>query len=172
MRRRILSAVIGLGLAVLGHFVAGRLLGSVAPVVDLFLVVTLLLAIRGGQVEGMLAGLVAGSVADAISGGPFGVHGFTLTAAGYAVGLAADRVAEMTGLAAGILAAAGALVAVLIRVGLLYLFVSSLPVFEWWWLPATVGTSLLLVWGVRLTAMLYGTVGGWQRSRQQGRLKL
>lgn len=172
MRRRFLSALVGLLLAVVGHFVVVRFLGSVAPIVDLFLVVVLLLAIRGGQVEGILAGVVAGTVADAITGAPFGLHGFTLTATGYAVGFAADRVAEMTEAAAGILAVVGALLAVFVRVGLLYLFVSASPAFEWWWLPAQVGTSLGLVWAVRLVSTLSTTFGGWQRSRQEGRLKL
>lgn len=172
MKRRALSALVGLVLATLGHFVIARLFGPLLPVVDLLLVATLLLGIRGGQVEGMLAGMVAGTVADAITGGPFGLHGFTLTAAGYGVGLAADRVAEMTEFAAGVLAAAGAMVATLLRVGLLYLFVSTEPRFEWWWLPTIVGTSLLLVWCVRLAMILSGRLGGWQRGRQNGTLRL
>ena len=172
MRRRILSALVGLLLAALGHFVLNLLAPPVAPAVDLFLVATLLFAIRGGEVEGMLTGLVAGVIADAITGGPFGLHGFTLTLTGYLVGLAADRVAEMTELAAGVLAAGGALVSRLVLVSLLYLFVTNEPVIEWWAEASVVGSSLILVWTLRLIGTLSGRLGSWQRTRQQGRLRI
>ncbi len=172
MRRRVLSALVGLLLAILGHFILAMVAPPIAPAVDLFLVATLMSAIRGGEVEGMLTGLAAGIVADAITGGAFGLHGFALTLTGYLVGLAADRVAEMTELAAGVLAAGGALVSRLVLVGLLYLFVTSEPLIEWWHEASVVGTSLIFVWLLRLIGSFSNRLGSWQRSRQQGRLRI
>lgn len=172
MRRRIISSLVGLLLATLGHFILTLAAPPIAPAVDLFLVVTLLSAIRGGEIEGMLVGLVAGIFADAITGGPFGLHGFTLTLTGYLVGLAADRVAEMTELAAGVLAAAGALVSRLVLVGLYYLFVTTEPMIEWWAEASVVGTSLILIWILRLIGNLSSRLGSWKRTRHQGRLRI
>lgn len=172
MKRQVLWVLAGIALATLGHFLVWKLAPQFAPGVDLFLVATLLASIRGGQVEGMLVGLAAGTIADAVSGGPFGLHGFALTLSGYLVGLAADRVAEMTELAAGLLALIGAMVERLLLVGLLYLFVADLPALTWWWQPLIVATTLVLVWLTRIAGYFGGRLFGWQKGRQREKLRL
>ncbi len=172
MRKRLIVSMVYLLLAAIGHFVAWSMFPTVAPGFDLFLVITLAAGIKGGQLEGMLTGLVAGIVADAISGDPFGLHGFALTLCGYGVGLAASRVAEMTMFSAVFLAASGALLERLLVMGLRALFVAGTPTLVWWILPAVVVTSALLVWMTRVVGHAGLLFGGWRRRRDRGRLRL
>lgn len=58
---------------------------------DLFLVLTVLVALRGDPLAGLLAGLGAGLTHDVFTAGPFALHGFADTAVGFAVARLAQR---------------------------------------------------------------------------------
>lgn len=76
----------------LGVHVGGTwLLPELPRVLDLFLVVTVLNALGGSSIGGLLGGTVAGLTHDALSGRLYGLHGFADTIVGYAVARAAQR---------------------------------------------------------------------------------
>jgi len=76
---------------------------------DFFLVVTLSVARRGRPGQALGTGVAAGWIADALSGGPFGLHGLADSAVGYATALVAQRlVVERTSSLALVFAAGAA----------------------------------------------------------------
>ena len=172
MKSKLIRAITGLLLALVGHFAIWKLAPSIASGFDLFLVLTLAAAIRGGQLEGMLTGMVAGVIADAVSGSPFGLQGFALTMTGYGVGFAADRVAEMTEVSAAFLSSSGALAQRVLVIGLLYLFASGSTLDAWWVIPMVIGTTTFLVWMIRVAGHLGVLVGVWKRRRRGRKLRL
>lgn len=83
----------GLIAASLLHFGGASLWGGFFLILDLFLVLTLFNALDGDLTAGMLGGLAAGLVADVLTGGLFGLHGFADTILGYGAAFASQRLA-------------------------------------------------------------------------------
>ena len=88
---RVVRFVIALLLALAVHGLGTWMLPELPRFLDLFLVLTVLNALSGSTLGGLLGGTVAGLSHDALSGRLFGLHGFADTITGYAVARAAQR---------------------------------------------------------------------------------
>lgn len=88
---RAVKFAVALALALGVHTVGTWLLPELPRFLDLFLVVTVLNALGGSSLAGLLGGTAAGLTHDALSGRLFGLHGFADTITGYAVARAAQR---------------------------------------------------------------------------------
>jgi rod shape-determining protein MreD len=121
-----------------------RLFSDFSRIFDLFLVLTVLNALDGRSLPGMLGGLICGLMADTFSGLPFGLHGFADTLAGYATARIAQRLAtrRWAGLAAVLLAAAVLQQSTLILLTAWLIPDPGLP--ELAWVAVRVGTSAIL----------------------------
>lgn len=82
---------VALALALAVHAVGAWMLPELPRFLDLFLVLTVLNALGGSGLGGLLGGTAAGLTHDALSGRLFGLHGFADTIVGYAVASAAQR---------------------------------------------------------------------------------
>lgn len=101
--------LLGLALAALVQTAGTALWSYFAVIADPFLVATVVVALAGRAERALVAGLLAGWIADALAGGPFGLHGLADSAVGYATALVAQRVvADRRTTAAGLFAAAAA----------------------------------------------------------------
>jgi len=89
---RILRFFLGLGIALLIHFVGLQLVPQFPLAIDLFLVVLVFQGIEGDALAGLLAGIVLGLVEDTLGGGVYGIYGVTDTVVGYATAKVAQRV--------------------------------------------------------------------------------
>lgn len=89
---RILRFFLGLGIALLVHFVGLQLVSQFPLAVDLFLVVLVFQGIDGDALAGLLAGVTIGLVQDTLGGGVYGLYGVTDTVVGYATAKVAQRV--------------------------------------------------------------------------------
>jgi rod shape-determining protein MreD len=162
----------GLALAALFHFVGTRLWPAMPKAIDLFLLVAALEARHGRPLAGMFAGLASGLLADGLSGGPFGLHGFANTAVGYGTARAAQQlvVQRTTGLAALFAAGAAAQQAILALLALVFRDRVELP--DPLWLPIQVAASAALGLGwTHAAAALARRFRFWQKS-QGSKLKL
>ena len=88
---RVLKLLAALVAAVVLHRLGLWLYPSFPRALDLFLVVTILSALRGNSAAGMLVGLAAGLTADTLSGAPFGLFGFLNTLVGYSTARVCQR---------------------------------------------------------------------------------
>ncbi len=98
--RAVLRFVASLGLALVLHLAATRLVPGWPRFVDFFLVVLVANALATGPLLGMLAGLAAGLAADGVSGGPLGLFGLAGTVVGYGAAYVAQRVVIQRSLSA------------------------------------------------------------------------
>ena len=89
---RILRFLLGLGIALLVHFVGLQLVPQFPLAVDLFLIVLVFQGIDGDALAGLLAGITIGLVQDTLGGGIYGLYGVTDTVVGYATAKVAQRV--------------------------------------------------------------------------------
>lgn len=111
--------------AVLGaHLAAVRIDPGFGRVVDLFLVLTVLNALDGNKLTGMLGGLVCGLIHDAFSGQPYGLHGFADTLAGYLTAVIVLRLVTQHPIG---LAGVFAVVAVIQQASLILLAALAIP---------------------------------------------
>lgn len=163
---RLLRIAAALAAAVLAHAAGAWLWPSFPRAVDLFLVVAVLVGLRGSSVAGMLTGMTCGLVHDALSGGLYGLHGFADTILGYGTARVSQRLVIQR--ASGLLLVffAASLVKLAIVWGLRFV----LPV------PAVTPEPLQL-----LGALINGAVGlalvtlgkrrhAWAESRRRSRL--
>lgn len=86
-----LKFVVALVGVLLLHLVAVRLVPSFPRYLDLFLVLTVLNALNGNSLTGLVGGLVAGLVADSLSGSLYGLHSFAGTLVGYGTARVAQQ---------------------------------------------------------------------------------
>ncbi len=160
---RFLGALVA---AAILHFIGSRIWPGFPRAVDLFLLVAALEARHGQPVIGMFAGLASGLVADGLSGGPFGLHGFANTVVGYGTARAAQQlvVQRPSGLAA--LFAAGAAAQQAILALLAFVFRDRVELPDPFWLPIQVGSAALLglAW-TNAAAALGRRFRFWQKSR-------
>jgi rod shape-determining protein MreD len=89
---RILRFFIGLGLALVMHFVGLELVPRFPLAIDLFLVVLVFQGLDGDALAGLLCGVAIGLVEDTLGGGVYGLYGVTDTVVGYATAKVAQRV--------------------------------------------------------------------------------
>lgn len=77
--------------AVVIHALGSWVMPEFSRYVDLFLVVTVIYALSGNSLAGMLAGLVAGLTHDVLTTSLFALHGFADTVVGYSLARLAQR---------------------------------------------------------------------------------
>jgi len=111
----VLSYAGALAVATLLHLAGTWIYPGFPRAVDLLLVVTVAAARAGRPERAIVAGSVAGWIADALTGGRFGLFGFADAAVGYLIALVAQRlVVQRKTAIAGVFAAAGAAQGVLL----------------------------------------------------------
>lgn len=167
-----LRFVLALVAAALAHFVGARAVSYFPLAVDLFLLVTVLYARNGRPVPAMFAGLAAGWAADALSGGPFGLHGLANTVVGYGTARAAQQlVVQRKSSLLFVFAAAAAAHSALLA-GLALIFQPGLGLTSLVWLPVKVASTALL--GLAFTQLAAATGRRWsaRKRRPTGTLTL
>jgi rod shape-determining protein MreD len=118
-----------LAAAVLAHLVIMHLVPSVAPFIDVFLVVVVLYALEASSLAALLAGLVFGLLFDTLTGQPYGLFGFADTIVGYTTARLAQRlvIQRSTGVLALVSFASVAQQAIVVGLTFLLLPASELP---------------------------------------------
>jgi len=154
----------GLLLAAALQAASARLVPGLTQWIDLFLVVTVVVARRGHPEGALFAGLAAGWTADALSGAPFGLFGFTDAAGGYGAALASRAlVVARPGSIASLFALSSAAQSVLV-VALAWLGLGGAPPAP---LPLLVRVGTTVVLGL-LWLQLRASVGS-RFARRRGR---
>ena len=166
---RALSFLAALAVAA-GFQLAGLvLLPGFALVVDLALVVVVLFARDGRVPSAAVGGSVAGLVADALAGGPFGLHGFADTLVGYTAARVAQQlvVQRSSGVVLVFTLASALQQALLAALAILLLPAAELPTAPWMVAKAaTTGIlGLLLAQSERLLA---GRLAARRATRRSG----
>jgi rod shape-determining protein MreD len=152
--------------AILVQLLGSHLSGNFVLLVDTFLLITVLFALQGGVVGGMFAGLVAGLAADALSGGPFGLHGFADTIIGYGTALTAHRLVIQRASGVFAVAAAAAAVQQIVLLVLRWVLLESPPTAGVGWLLARVAlTGVLAAIVYLMTLRLQQRLAAWRESR-------
>ncbi len=100
----------------------GELLPPRAHVVDLFVLLAAINALRGNSLQGLSGGLVAGFVQDILTASLLGIHAIACLAVGYTVARLSQRVLTSSHAVAGLLIAAGALLHQIVVFGLHAMF--------------------------------------------------
>ncbi len=114
-----LLAVVGL------HALGVRLFAGFPVYFDLFLVLTVAWAFGASPLVGLSAGLASGLVADAFSGGLYGLNGFANTLVGYLTAVAVLNLAKLNSSGAAIVYALAAVMQQLVIVVLALLLLPA-----------------------------------------------
>ena len=163
---RSLRIAIALLAVVVLHALGTKLCPAFPIAFDLFAILVITVALDGSPVESMLVGMIAGLTADALSGGPFGLNGFTNTLLGFTT---ASVVLRLGKIKAGWLMLIYALAAalqqgVLVALGVLLATQVVLPT-----LPEVVlkvGTTAVLGWSfIHLRRRAYRLLGRLEEQR-------
>lgn len=163
-----LKLLAGIAVAALVHFVGMQLWPVAFPrVVDVFLVVVVLHALRGNSLSGLLVGLCVGLIQDSLTTKTFGLFGFADTIVGYITARLAQRlvIQRPTGVLA-VVSFASALQQT-VTVGLMFLLLSSPELPSPLWVAVRAGACGLL------GLAIYVALGNWRRSaevRRRGRM--
>jgi rod shape-determining protein MreD len=163
---RAVRLLVALVLAVLLQLLGSRSFEAFNLLVDPFLVVTVIFALKGDLVAGMLGGLVAGLTADGLSGGPFGLYGFADTIVGYGTALAARRLVIQRATSVLAVGTVAALAQQVVVVGLTWVLLEGAPTSGPIWpllkiLVTGVSTAIAFLLWKRLQARF----GSWRESR-------
>ncbi|HEX2254799.1 MAG TPA: rod shape-determining protein MreD [Thermoanaerobaculia bacterium] len=156
----------GLLLVLLFHSLGVAVMPEFGRAVDLFLVLTVLVALRGRTLDGMLAGLVAGLSHDVLTSSLFGLHGFADTLLGYGTARLVQRVVVERASGLLLVGFAASVVQQALLACLVLLLQPQLALPD----PLWIGLRALIT-GV-LTVVLWSTGRAWRsgsRSRQQSR---
>lgn len=157
--------LLALAASVLVHFAGTRLFPAFPLAVDTFLLLTVLVARNGRSETAMFAGLAAGWAADALTGGPFGIHGLADTVVGFATAQASRQlvVQRRSSLASIFAAAAAVHSALLALLDMAFDPQRELPSLAW--LPVKVATTALL--GLAWTGLSAAARQRWARRRRR-----
>lgn len=153
---RVLRFLLGLGLALLVHFIGLQVLPQFPLAIDLFLIVLVFQALDGEALAGLLAGVVVGLVQDTLGGGVYGLYGVTDTVIGYATAKVAQRVViqRATGV---MLAFTLASAAQQVLLALLALVVFPDPV-----LPQPLWALLRVAASAAIGLFVWSAIGSWR----------
>jgi rod shape-determining protein MreD len=88
---RLRHFLLALAVTVFFHLLLSRLVPVVPRALDLFFVLTVLNALAGRSLRGLLGGTACGLIHDALSGAPYGLHGFADSLVGYVTARVAQR---------------------------------------------------------------------------------
>ena len=135
---------------------------------DLFLVLTVLYALRGKSTAGLLAGLAAGLTADALSSGPYGLFGFTNTLIGYTTARVSQRLVIQRASQIFLLTVGAIVAQQLLLTGLAYFLLNQgeLPDLSWLLIKAIAGGLVAF-----LTIVLSAAMRRNRERRRRGRLE-
>ena len=163
---RSLRFAAALVVATLLHVAGARLFPDFSSAIDLFLLIVVFNALDGNTLAGMLGGLAAGLVTDALTGGPFGIHGLADTIIGYGTAYAVQRlvIQRVTGVFQLFALAAATQQALLMGVSLLLLPSPEAPRILWL-MVRIVSTGLLGSVLYLADKRLRSTAEGWQTAR-------
>jgi rod shape-determining protein MreD len=152
--------------AVLVHVAGVHLWPDFTRAVDVFLVLTVFIAMGGNLLAGLGCGLLAGLVLDALSGGPYGLYGFADTLVGYWTAFASQRlvIQRWSGVLLLFALAAVAQQAILIGLGA-FLLTGPLPTEVAWPLIKTGTTAVLGLALFTGRRRLQGRIETWRRNR-------
>lgn len=163
---KLLELAAGLTGALIVHFLGVRLFDDFSSAIDVFLLVTLFNALSGNLLSGLFGGLAAGWLADVVTGGLYGLHGFANTVVGYGGALAAQKLVVQKPTSVFLLFALGAAGQQFLLVGLSLLLqpgsIEPQPI----WLAvkfASVGAVGALGFWLRRRAL--GWRSAWRRNR-------
>ena len=152
---------------VLVHVAAVRLFPDFPRAADLFLVLLVLNALDGNSLAGLLGGVSAGLVADALSGGPFGLFGLVDTIIGYGTAYAVQRLVIQRTTGVFLLFAVAAASQQVLLLGLNLLIFPELSFSGYSWIVVKVATSGVLgMTLVLVNARLRRQVESLRRSRR------
>lgn len=150
----------------LAHLAGVGLWSGFGLVFDLFLVLAIFNALDGDTFAGLAGGLVAGLVADAISGGLYGLHGLADTIVGYGTAFATQRlvVQRPTSVFLVFTLAAALQQLLLVTVTLAMLPHPELTAYPWV-VARVVGTGLVGVFAFVARRQLEVRYALWRRTR-------
>jgi len=162
---RFLRFALALAGATALQFAGTRFVPGFPYAADLFLVLTVLVASAGRPVDGMFAGLAAGWTADALTVGPFGIHGLADSVVGYATARVAQQlvVQRKSSQALVFAAAAATQSGLLALLGLAFDPARELPSLVW--LPVKAAATALL--GLAWTGLAATARARWARRRRR-----
>ena len=148
------------------HLLGIELWSDFSLVFDLFLVVAIFNALDGDTFAGLAGGLLAGLVADAVTGGIYGVHGLADTIVGYGTAFATQRlVVQRPPSVFLVFSLAAALQQLtLAAVTLMMLPQPELAAYPWI-LAKVAATGIVGVLAVLARRQLLVRLAGWRRSR-------
>lgn len=163
------AARFGAGVIVaLTVFVAGvRWVPHFSAAFDPFLVLTVFHAVTGGTLGGLLGGVAAGWMADALTGGPYGLFGLVNGLLGHLASFTAQRLVVTRAPGIMLLFATAAAVQQALLSGILLWLVpgSEVPPYSWALVKvATTGLAGAMLFTLR--HRLGSRVDTWRRSRR------
>lgn len=135
---------------------------------DLFLILTVLCALRGISTNGMLGGMVAGLTADALSAGPYGLFGFANTLIGYTTARVSQRLVIQRASQIFVVTAAAIVAQQLLLTALASLLFDRGRLPDLAWLPIKAITGGFIAF---LTVVLRTTLRRGRERRRRGRLE-
>ncbi len=169
---KLLRFVVGLICAVLIQTLGLRLFSHFALAFDPFLILVVYHSLDGSPAWSSIGGSVAGLAQDALSGGPYGLHGFANTLVAFAASRLQQRLVIQQSSQVGLLFVLSAALQMAILASLQFLIVSGAE------LPGLGSMAARLVSSGIIGAMLFvlaGKARAWNKSwraRRQTRLKL
>ncbi len=169
---KLLRFFIGLICAVLLQTLGLRLFSHFALIFDPFLILVVYHSLDGSTAWSSIGGSTAGLAQDALSGGPYGLHGFANTLVAYAASRLRQRLVIQQPSQVGLLFVLSAALQMAILASLQFLLVSGAE------LPGLGSMAARLASSGIIGAMLFvfaGKVRGWERgwrARRRTRLKL
>ncbi|MEM7482957.1 MAG: rod shape-determining protein MreD [Acidobacteriota bacterium] len=153
---------VGLALAVLAHAVAARWAPGLISYLDFFVVLTVLTALSGDPLQGLLGGFLVGNVQDSMTVGLFGLYGFANTLVGYVTAKIVQRIVIERAMGVFPMVAGAVLAQQLIVLALTSILLPSPP------LPNPIHLVLRAVACGVLGSVLFA-LGGWWRGRSARR---
>ena len=164
---QIVKLLAAIAFAALVHFVGARLSDDFVRVIDVFVILVALHALRGNSLSALLVGLLVGLLRDSLTSGPFGLFGFAGTIVGYVTARLAQRlvIQRPTGVLA-VVSFASVLQEAIV-VGLAFLLLPTAELASPLWIAIRAGANGVLGMAV------YVVTGHWRRTaetRRRGRM--
>ncbi len=169
---KLLRFVVGLICAVLLQTLGLRLFSHFALAFDAFLILVVYQSLTGSTGWSSIGGSAAGLVQDALSGGPYGLHGFANTLVAYAASRLRLRLVTQQPSQVGLLFVMSAAIQVATLASLRFLIVSGAELPGLGSMAARLASSGIV--GATLF-VLAGKIRGWEKNRlarRRTRLKL
>ncbi len=169
---KLLRFIFGLICAVLLQTLGLQLFSHFTLAFDPFLILVVYYSLEGSTAWSSIGGSTAGLAQDALSGGPYGLHGFANTLVAYAASRLRQRLVIQQSSQVGLLFVLSAALQMAILASLQFLIVSGAELPGWGSMAVRLASSGII--GAMLF-VLAGKARGWEKSyraRRRTRLKL